>query len=61
LVNTSGIDYMISARLTEKNSQLREKTMELLENNPAFRNAAQNLSERVEEYQDEYGIEADKE
>ncbi|MDG2176026.1 MAG: hypothetical protein P8M72_07860 [Gammaproteobacteria bacterium] len=60
-LSLSGVDYMISAILTEKNSQLREKAMELLENNPAFRNAAQNLSERVEEYQDEYGIEADKE
>jgi hypothetical protein len=35
--------------------------MDLLENNPEFRSAAQNLSERVEEYQDEYGIEANKE
>lgn len=60
-LSLSGVDYMISAILTEKNSQLREKAIELLENNPAFRNAAQNLSERVEEYQDEYGIEADKE
>ena len=60
-LSLSGIDYMISARLTEKNTQLREKARELLVNNPEFRNAAENLSERVEEYQDEYGIEADKE
>ena len=60
-LSLSGVDYQISARLTEKNHQLREKAQELLESNPAFRNAAQNLSERGEEYQDEYGIEADKE
>jgi hypothetical protein len=60
-LSLSGANYMISSILTEKNRELREKTMDLLENNPEFRSAAQNLSERVEEYQDEYGIEANKE
>ena len=60
-LSLSGVDYQISARLTEKNHQLRDKARALLENNPEFRNAAENLSDRVEEYQDEYGIEADKE
>ena len=56
-LNLSGANYMISSILTEKNRELPEETMELLENNPEFRSAAQNLSERVEEY----GIDANKE
>ena len=51
-----GVDYMISASLTEKNRKLREITIELLEKNPELRNAALNLNQRVEEYRDEYGI-----
>lgn len=55
----SGVEYQASAALAEKNRQLREKTVQLLEKNPELRNAALNLNQRVEEYQDKYGIEAD--
>lgn len=51
-----GVDYMASGKLMEKNRQLRERTIDLLKNNAKLRNAAVNLSQRVEEYQDEYGI-----
>ena len=55
-LSLSGIDYMAVPTLTVKNRQLREKTIELIENNAELRNAARNLSQRVEEYRDEYGI-----
>ena len=55
-LSLSGIDYMAAGVLTDKNRQLREKVLELLENNPELRNAARNLSDRVEEYRDEYEI-----
>lgn len=57
----SGVNYMAGASLTAKNSELRRKTIELLEKHPELRNAALNLNQRVEEYQDEYGVEADEE
>jgi len=53
-----GVEYIATARLSDKNRQLRKKTIELLEQNAELRSAASNLSQRVEEYQDEYGIEA---
>lgn len=55
-LSLSGINYMAAGVLTDKNRQLREKVAELLEDNAELRNAARNLSERVEEYRDEYGI-----
>lgn len=61
MFNYFGMEYQASAALTAKNRELRRKTIELLENNPELRSAAQNLSRRVEEYQDEYGIDADSE
>lgn len=58
-LNYFGVNYMAAGVLTDKNRELREKTIELLEQNPQLLRAARNLSNRVEEYQDEYGIEAD--
>lgn len=55
-LSLQGVDYMAAGILTEKNRQLRQKVIELLENNTELRNAARNLSDRVEEYRDEYGI-----
>lgn len=55
-LNLSGINYMAAGVLSEKNGELRKKVIELLESNTELRNAARNLSERVEEYRDEYGI-----
>lgn len=59
MFNFIGVDYVANATLAEKNNELRLKTLELLENNPELRRAALNLSQRVEEYRDEYGIESD--
>ena len=53
-----GMEYLITPALAEKNRQMREITVELLEKNPELRIAAQKLSRRVEEYRDEYGIKA---
>ncbi len=55
-LSLQGVDYMAAGILTEKNRQLRQKVIELLENNTELRNAARNLSDRMEEYRDEYGI-----
>ena len=54
-----GVNYLADEVLKGKNRELRRKTIELLEENPDLLRAARNLSNRVEEYQDEYGIEAD--
>ena len=51
-----GVNYLADEVLKEKNRALRSKTIELLEQNPELLRAARNLSGRVEEYQDEYGI-----
>ncbi|MBT5483723.1 MAG: hypothetical protein HOK55_03265 [Gammaproteobacteria bacterium] len=59
--NFFGMEYGASAPLAAKNSQMRELTLELLQNNSELRSAALNLSERVEEYRDEYGIPDDQE
>lgn len=54
-----GVNYLADEVLKGKNRELRRKTIELLEQNPDLLRAARNLSNRVDEYQDEYGIEAD--
>lgn len=59
--NFFGMEYGASAPLAAKNTQLRELTLELLQNNSELRSAALNLSERVEEYRDQYGIPDDQE
>jgi hypothetical protein len=59
--NFFGMEYGASAPLAAKNTQMRELTIELLQNNSELRSAALNLSERVEEYRDEYGIPDDQE
>lgn len=56
-----GVNYLADEVLKKKNRELRQKTIELLEANPKLLRAARKLSDRVEEYQDEYGIEVDLE
>jgi len=56
-----GVNYLADEVLKKKNRELRQKTIELLETNPKLLRAARKLSDRVEEYQDEYGIEVDRE
>lgn len=56
-----GVNYLADEVLKKKNRELRQKTIELLETNPKLLRAARKLSGRVEEYQDEYGIEVDRE
>lgn len=58
-LNYSGVQYLATSTLAEKNRELRKKTVELLEKNPELRNAALNLNARVEEYRSEYGIRED--
>jgi len=55
------VNYLADEVLKKKNRELRQKTIELLETNPKLLRAARKLSDRVEEYQDEYGIEVDRE
>lgn len=57
--NFFGMEYGSPAVIAEKNRQLRNTAIELIENNPELRNAALYLSQRVEEYRDEYGIDDD--
>lgn len=53
--------YLATARLTAKNRELSNKVLKLLESNPAFREAAMELSDRVEAYKEAFNIEARKE
>lgn len=57
--NFFGMEYGSPSAIAEKNRLLKKTAMELLEKNPELRNAALNLSQRVEEYRDEYGIDDD--
>ena len=46
--------YDANAKLIQKNVQFRQKTQELIEQNPALREAAANLADRVADYKDKY-------